>query len=288
MKRTTERKIVNMAEFGENLKRVREEKGITQQTLADYLYVTRQAVSRWEGGSRYPDIMTAKKMAQYLEVTLDELLSDDDMKLYTERSSILESQVSKKIQLILLTIACMSAFLCSVLDVSNYFIDDYVSYENKGEMIKSILFTIILAYGIWGAIQDKLTPKIMAMVSSVFFGTAIITGVYCMCFPIDESIGFLIIFMGLTLFNLAFLGVTVRFFLSKRSVSPIPIYVFVILNIVMGMFSFVLNQTREWSREVARDMFVISFFSQLQTISFLVLLMYMAHTLHNKRKRAER
>ena len=38
-----------MAEFGENLKRVREEKGITQQTLADYLYVTRQAVSRWEG-----------------------------------------------------------------------------------------------------------------------------------------------------------------------------------------------------------------------------------------------
>lgn len=277
-----------MAEFGENLKRVREEKGITQQTLADYLYVTRQAVSRWEGGSRYPDIMTAKKMAQYLEVTLDELLSDDDMKLYAERSSILESQVSKRVQLILLTIACMSAFLCSVLDVSNYFIDDYVSYENKGEMIKSILFTIILVYGIWGAVQDKLTPKIMAMVSSVFFGTAIITGVYCMCFPIDESIGFLIIFMGLTLFNLAFLGVTVRFFLSKRSVSPIPIYVFSILNIVLGMFSFVLNQTREWPREVARDMFVISFFSQLQAISFFVLLMYMAHILYNKRKRAER
>ena len=60
-----------MAEFGENLKRVREKKGITQQTLADSLYVTRQAVSRWEGGSRYPDIMTAKKMAQFLEVSLD-------------------------------------------------------------------------------------------------------------------------------------------------------------------------------------------------------------------------
>ena len=175
-----------MAEFGENLKRVREEKGITQQTLADYLYVTRQAVSRWEGGSRYPDIMTAKKMAQYLETSLDELLSDDDMKRYAERSSILESQVSKRVQLILLTIACMSAFLCSVLRISNYFIDDYVSYESNGELIKSVLFTIILAYGIWGTIQDKLTPKIMAMVSSVFFGTAIVTGVYCMCFPIYE------------------------------------------------------------------------------------------------------
>ena len=55
-----------MAEFGENLKNVREQKGYTQQTLADHLYVTRQAVSRWEGGSRYPDLMTAKKMAQFL------------------------------------------------------------------------------------------------------------------------------------------------------------------------------------------------------------------------------
>lgn len=41
-----------MAEFGEQLRKAREAKGITQQTLAEKLYVTRQAVSRWEcGGS---------------------------------------------------------------------------------------------------------------------------------------------------------------------------------------------------------------------------------------------
>ena len=82
-----------MAEFGENLKRIREEKGLTQQTLADYLFVTRQAVSRWEGGSRYPDLMTAKKMSQFLEVSLDELLSDDDLKSYVEKNAILDSVV---------------------------------------------------------------------------------------------------------------------------------------------------------------------------------------------------
>lgn len=97
-----------MAEFGENLKRVREEKGITQQTLADYLYVTRQAVSRWEGGSRYPDIMTAKKISQYLEVSLDDLLSDDDMKLYAEKSEILDTPVSKRIQIVLMALAFMT------------------------------------------------------------------------------------------------------------------------------------------------------------------------------------
>ncbi|WP_027643647.1 MULTISPECIES: helix-turn-helix domain-containing protein [Lachnospiraceae] len=43
-----------MVEFGEKLKRAREEKGMTQQTLSEYLYVTRQAVSWWEGGERYP------------------------------------------------------------------------------------------------------------------------------------------------------------------------------------------------------------------------------------------
>ena len=56
-----------MIEFGEKLKSLRESKGITQQTLADQLYVTRQAVSRWECGARYPDLLTAKRIAQALD-----------------------------------------------------------------------------------------------------------------------------------------------------------------------------------------------------------------------------
>ena len=47
-----------MAEFGENVRRLRVAKGLTQQSLADQLYVTQQAVSRWEGGSRFPDLIS--------------------------------------------------------------------------------------------------------------------------------------------------------------------------------------------------------------------------------------
>lgn len=47
-----ERSRFNMVEFGEQLRRAREEKGMTQQSLAEQLYVTRQAVSRWECGDR--------------------------------------------------------------------------------------------------------------------------------------------------------------------------------------------------------------------------------------------
>lgn len=50
-----------MVEFGKKIKQLREEKGMTQQTLAELLYVTRQAVSRWECGARVPDLLTVKK-----------------------------------------------------------------------------------------------------------------------------------------------------------------------------------------------------------------------------------
>lgn len=39
-----------MVEFGEQLRRAREGKGMTQQSLVEQLYVTRQSVSRWECG----------------------------------------------------------------------------------------------------------------------------------------------------------------------------------------------------------------------------------------------
>ena len=65
-------------EFGEKLRAAREKKRITQQTLADYLFVTRQTVSRWECGTRFPDLLTAKKISGILEVSLDELLSEED------------------------------------------------------------------------------------------------------------------------------------------------------------------------------------------------------------------
>lgn len=55
-----------MVEFGEKLKHLREEKGMTQQTMAEHLYVTRQAVSRWECGARYPDLLTTKKIAEVI------------------------------------------------------------------------------------------------------------------------------------------------------------------------------------------------------------------------------
>lgn len=63
--------------FAENLKRLRKEKGITQEKLAETLGVSAQSVSRWELSICYPDLEMLPPLANYFGVTVDHLLSND-------------------------------------------------------------------------------------------------------------------------------------------------------------------------------------------------------------------
>ena len=66
--------------LNDNIKKLREEKNLTQQQLADKLYVSRQTICRWENGSRCPDLITAKNLALELDVSMDELIADEDVR----------------------------------------------------------------------------------------------------------------------------------------------------------------------------------------------------------------
>ena len=61
-------------QFGEAVRKKRESLGLTQQELAEKLFVSRQTVCRWENGSRCPDLIMAKKIALVLDISLDELV----------------------------------------------------------------------------------------------------------------------------------------------------------------------------------------------------------------------
>lgn len=65
--------------LSDNIKKIREEKNLTQQQLADKLYVSRQTVCRWENGSRCPDLIMAKKLALELDISMNELIADEDI-----------------------------------------------------------------------------------------------------------------------------------------------------------------------------------------------------------------
>ena len=70
--------------WNENIKIQREKNNLTQQQLADRLYVSRQTVCRWESGSRCPDLAMTKRIAQVFGITVDELLSEGNIESGSE------------------------------------------------------------------------------------------------------------------------------------------------------------------------------------------------------------
>ena len=65
--------------FGENLKKLRKEKNLTQETLADFLGMSFQAISKWERGETYPDITMLPAIASFFGVTVDTLLGTNEI-----------------------------------------------------------------------------------------------------------------------------------------------------------------------------------------------------------------
>lgn len=60
--------------IGENIKRLRQNKGVTQELLGEVLGISGQAVSKWENESALPDIMILPKLADYFGISIDELM----------------------------------------------------------------------------------------------------------------------------------------------------------------------------------------------------------------------
>ena len=64
-------------EFNEKLQELRKNRGLTQEELAEALYVSRTAISKWESGRGYPSIDSLKELSRFFSVTIDELLSSE-------------------------------------------------------------------------------------------------------------------------------------------------------------------------------------------------------------------
>ena len=65
--------------IGEKIKKFRKDKEMTQEALAQALAVSPQSVSKWECGDGYPDITLLPTIANFFEVTVDELIGNDEI-----------------------------------------------------------------------------------------------------------------------------------------------------------------------------------------------------------------
>ena len=74
-------------EFHEKLQKLRKDQGLTQEELADALYVSRTAISKWESGRGYPSIDSLKEISRYFGVSIDDLLSGEQLITLAEREN---------------------------------------------------------------------------------------------------------------------------------------------------------------------------------------------------------
>ena len=165
-----------MMEFGEKVKKIREEKGMTQQTMAEHLYVTRQAVSRWECGARYPDLLTAKKISKILDVSLDELLSGEEIKEKVEQEPLLAKPVENIFQTVLYAAVAMIYLLLCVFSLYSYLRpNETLAGTPAGKIniieissdISRIAYFMAAVLGLILSVKNRLTAKVTGYIMSV-------------------------------------------------------------------------------------------------------------------------
>ena len=91
-------------EFSEKLQELRKSRTLTQEELAEALFVSRTAISKWESGRGYPSIDSLKEISRYFSVTIDDLICSDEMITVAENDK--KEFVSKYVSLI-----------CNALDI---------------------------------------------------------------------------------------------------------------------------------------------------------------------------
>ena len=74
-------------EFCKKLTELRKQKGLTQEELAEILYVSRTAISKWESGRGYPGIESLKALARFFNITIDELLTGNELLVIAEKDT---------------------------------------------------------------------------------------------------------------------------------------------------------------------------------------------------------
>ena len=141
-------------EFHEKLKELRKNRGLTQEELAEALYVSRTAISKWESGRGYPSIDSFKEISCYFSVSIDDLLSGEKLLLIAEKEN--KSNIRTLCDLIF-GMADVSFFMLIVLPLYPNLVDGFIysvnllAYEDitpMNRLIYWILYILLILIGI--------------------------------------------------------------------------------------------------------------------------------------------
>lgn len=152
-----------MNTINKNLKALRTKKGLTQQELADKLYVTRQCISRWEQGKTLPDINSIEALTDLLDCSINDLVDDSSIKSLTINEAI-KSEKTKKFLWVTLIISVL-AIIGTMLSIfifnkpKEVAAEEYKDYYGYVKEIDYALLTLtieefdtkeIISFDYWG------------------------------------------------------------------------------------------------------------------------------------------
>lgn len=219
-----------MSNFGENLKRIRESKNLTQQSLAEHLYVTRQAVSRWECGARYPDLITTKKISKILDVSIDELMRDEDLKNYED----IKKADKRKIITALFSIAVLFNIAYTLISTA-ILLSQFNFWQLKADVgfkiFQSAFNTAVLIFIFILHIRKKLEPKYIGISITLCFIAAILKNFLVFICYMDILITPLIPILK-SVFFVINIKIFLLYFYNKIK-SPIIVYIFILFNFLV-------------------------------------------------------
>jgi len=140
-------------EFNEKLQDLRKNKGLTQEELAEVLYVSRTAISKWESGRGYPSIDSLKEIAKYFSVTIDELLSSNEVLSIAEEDNKQKEKHLRTLVFGLLDISVLMFFFLpffgqkvneTVQGVSLLSLNEITTY------LKTSYYAIVISIAVYG------------------------------------------------------------------------------------------------------------------------------------------
>lgn len=142
-------------EFHEKLQELRKSRELTQEELAQALYVSRTAVSKWESGRGYPSIDSLKEISAYFSVSIDDLLSGEKLIFLAEKEN--RSNIQNICDL-LFSLTDLLSVLLILLPLYPETVDGYVYSVNLwmydetavyNRTIYWLLFLTQVAAGLW-------------------------------------------------------------------------------------------------------------------------------------------
>ena len=168
-------------EFNEKLQELRKIKDLTQEELAKELYVSRTAISKWESGRGYPNIDSLKDISKFFSVTIDELLSSEE--LITAAKDENRSNIIKVYDMLFGITDIMTAALMLLplypAELNGMIISVSLSGYDISLWIRNILWTLFTAAVLTGAVKlfmnHRNTEKGRGVVTQISFVISIVT-----------------------------------------------------------------------------------------------------------------